>query len=162
TLRTLITRARLSILFLAGIISLLLFLVGELAQDGALLGVSKATWQNVTGGVFAAFLFYLVQWMVELVRDTETTRKEEVFRHFFEVQGIHTVFTSRGAADVKERYTETITNAKKRVWAVGMTNRHFATQHATALAKLLSSHPIEIVVVFWDPAAVLSSPTHPT
>ena len=73
-------------------------------------------------------------------------------------QGLKNIFTQRGSENAVKTYADLIRNADKRVWAIGMTNRHFLRQHTHTLLEGLKTKDLDVVISFWNPSATLRVP----
>ncbi|MFG2327032.1 hypothetical protein [Streptomyces sp. NPDC048568] len=159
TLRGLIKRARATAIVLTCLISFLLLLAIQISSSAKILGLSKDTWVNVTGSVFAAALFLFIESAVQAVKGVEESVERSTYREMVEEQGILEVFSQRGDDRVLTLYEQLISGAERRVWAIGMTNGHFVHQHLEEICARLRRRPLDVVISFWDPDSVVSGPT---
>lgn len=134
----------------------LLFLAATASGDQATLvvGFSKATWAAVAGSVFAASLFLSVQSIIDAIKEAAPTLYKKFYDSMVHDIGLKGIYEVRGSK-TNEIYKSLITKAEKRIWAIGMTNRHFIDNHQSAIVHLICNKPIEVIVAFWDPGAKL-------
>ncbi|MEU1599334.1 hypothetical protein ABZ468_42675 [Streptomyces sp. NPDC005708] len=161
TLRGLIKRARATAIVLTCLISFLLLLVIQLSSSAKILGLSKDTWLNVAGSVFATALFLFIESAVQAVKGVEESVEKNAYREIVEEQGILEVFSQRGDDRVLALYERLISDAESRIWAIGMTNGHFVHQHLQEICARLHRQPLDVVIAFWDPDTTVSRPTAP-
>lgn len=138
------------------VISALIMYVAENAEDTAsFAGLSRASWFNVAGSLLATALFLFIQGLINLVRGAEEAVYKDKYQLFVEQHGLKDLFQQRGSGDAVHLYGRLIESARARVWAAGMTNRHFADQHSERLGDLLRARSVDVVVAFWEPRAFL-------
>jgi len=137
------------------LISFLLFATIDLYTAGAQIGAfSKESWRSVAGSVLAAAILLIVQELTQLVKGAEDTVYKNIYHDFVENHGLMAIFPQRGDVAAVEAYKISIGQAHLRIWAFGMTNRHFLEQHTEAVIKRLSTvDDIDIRVIFWNPSA---------
>ncbi|NUQ77827.1 MAG: hypothetical protein HUU21_30190 [Polyangiaceae bacterium] len=138
-----------------GVFSLILFIAAEVSPTEGTWGISKASWLSVCGGVFASFLFLCIQSMLSALKATNRDMYKAAFNELVEKHGIKTVFSQRGSDDVITLYRKLLSSPRRRIWAIGMTNKHFVDQHLESLVHVLTSYQIDLVIAFWDPSTTL-------
>lgn len=155
TLRKLINKSNLIVLILTGIISYLIFCLGEYSQDFSFLSIPKATWVAVTASVLASTLFFCIQSVINYLRDGKDDTYKYVYEKMVDGFGVKEIYDQRGSTDIQEQYKSRIAASTRRVWAFGMTNRHFVDQHFEKLEDLLVNRDVDVLISFWNPAAYL-------
>jgi hypothetical protein len=155
--RQAIERMRMAAMLLTFVVSLLLLLLTDVSPTETVLNVSKAAMLGVSGSFFAASLFLLLQSLIDAVAGA----KEDVYKRYYEAvadrYGVKALFSQRGGDDVISLYSRLIASARSRIWAVGMTNRHFLLQHEEPIIEALRSHRIDVRISFWDPDATIQA-----
>jgi len=158
SLRFLINRSNIVLLIVTALISFLVFKLAELSgQQGTFLALSKASWLSVTASMFAATLFLFLQSFMNLINSAEDNIYRIKYDEFVEKFKLKQIFPQRGSTDILDIYKTLTGNAEKRIWAIGMTNRHFMTQHRENMTKALRDKPIDIIIAFWNPTTSLNS-----
>lgn len=134
------------------IITLLVFYIVEKHGAGNYFwGISIKSWSAVFGSLLAASAFLLVQFIIRLAKETKETVHDEQYKHICEKQGVKTIYEQRGSSEIVRLYKSLIEKSTKRVWAIGMTNRHFCNQHFDIILPKLKSKEFDCIISFWDP-----------
>jgi hypothetical protein len=141
---------------MTGAFSLLLLMLSENSSVAGTWGISKATWLSVCGSVFASFLFLCIQSALSALRGANSDVYRLAYDDLVEKHGVKTVFSQRGSEEVKALYKKLLTSPRRRIWAIGMTNKHFVEQHMSAVVSTLKTHEIDAIIAFWDPATTLA------
>lgn len=136
-----------------GIITYLLLANSE--QD-SYFGLTQTAWFSVCGSVFASFLFLLLQILTALFKDSTAKSFEAIYDDLVVTKGLCAVHFQRGSEELIKEYHENLQSASKRIYAIGITNRHFVNQHLSSLTETLSSRKIDVIVAFWDPDTEIS------
>ncbi|WP_437304472.1 hypothetical protein [Sorangium sp. So ce388] len=140
----------------SGAFSLIIFVAAEISPERGVWGISKASWLSVCGGVFASFLFLCIQSALIALSTTNRDVYRAAFDDLVEKHGVKAVFSQRGSDDIKALYKKLLAAPHHRVWAIGMTNKHFVEQHLASLVDTLRKYEIDLVIAFWDPATTLT------
>jgi hypothetical protein len=122
-----------------------------------LINKSKNSWLSVTASMFAATLFLFLQSFMNLINSTEDNLYKLKYEEFVETFKLKEIFPQRGSIDIVNLYQKLTKKAEKRIWAIGMTNRHFIDQHKDSITKALQNHNIDIVIAFWNPTSTIES-----
>jgi hypothetical protein len=142
---------RIAAMFLTFIVSLLFLFLAEWSSNNGTFNVSKVTLQGVSGSVFAAALFLVLQSVIDALSEAKREVYSTYYKDVADKHGIKELFSQRGGDDVVGQYRHVISRAKNRIWAVGMTNRHFLLQNQDAILDRVSSHKVDVRISFWDP-----------
>lgn len=154
-LRKALERMRFAAMVMTFVVSFLLLVLADLSADDGTLNVSKAALLGVSGSIFAASAFLFLQSLVDAISGTAENVYHTYYRDLADRCGLKSLFSQRGGDDVISLYSSLISRARSRVWAVGMTNRHFLLQHKDALIEVLRSHQVDVRISFWDPTAAI-------
>jgi len=146
-------------IFITLVIAWLFLAITESAQQTAVFaGFSKTTWAAVGGSLFAASLFLTVQSFIDAIKKAEA----DTYRDFYEDLaldfGVKSIYEHRGTSATNMTYRTLMEGATHRIWAIGMTNRHFIKEHASLIVEKLRNKPIDVIVAFWHPDAKLQLP----
>lgn len=155
TLRKIINKSNLMVLVLTGIISYLIFCLGEYSREFSFLSIPKATWVAVTASVLASTLFFCIQSLINYLRDGEICTYKHFYERIIDGFGVKEIYDQRGCSEIKEVYKLQISESTKRIWAFGMTNRHFVDQHFNKIIELITSKDIDVLITYWNPSAYL-------
>jgi hypothetical protein len=121
------------------------------------MGVSKAGVLAVLGSSLASVLFFIFHGLLSAIQETPRTVGEQFTQRVRDHFGIVDVFQQRGGEVATEQYRSLLKTAKRRVWAIGITNRRFLQNHYRFLPDVLRrSKDMDIRVVFGDPGVVLT------
>lgn len=160
SLKFLLRKSKIASMFLTCGISFFI-LLAVVGRKEPILGVPKESSLAVAGSLLAAALFLIIQWIISLVETAQSGLYEAKYAELVDKHGLKDVYAQRGGQEAVEAYRSLIRAASCRVWAVGMTNRHFIAQHVDSILKLLSEKSdVQVVIAFWDPRAKLLTPTH--
>jgi len=167
SLRGLITFSSFAIVLLMTIFSVFVLVYAEsLAADpqrmnDKILWLSKAAWLGICGSIFASTVFWGVQGIIALFSKAKRDTYELTYKLLVEDIGLNTVYMLKGGDQACEEYKKAIARARKRIWAVGMSNRNFSRQHVGTILDLLKRNPtLDVVIAFWNPDAYLSIETY--
>ena len=162
SIRGLITFSSFAIVLLMTIFSVFILVYAEsLAADpqrlnDKILWLSKAAWLGICGSIFASTVFWGVQAIIALFSKAKRDTYELTYRSLVEDIGLNTVYMLKGGDQACEEYRKAIGRARKRIWAVGMSNRNFSRQHIGTILDLLKRNPsLDVVIAFWNPDAYL-------
>jgi hypothetical protein len=149
-----IKRAPWGSVILLGIISVLtLYLADQMDDKGIFLLLSKGAWQAVTSGLVASFAFAVLQTLGGIVKSTNDQSIAAMFNDLTEKHGVLAAFNQRGSGDATERYRTLLKKENcRRIWAWGMTNKHFVEQHIDSIVEILNNNQsADVVIAFWSP-----------
>ena len=105
---------------------------GQAAKD-VFLSISKGTWLSVAGSLLASALFLFLHNVLAMLQEARSQVPEQYFARVHDSFGLKEVYRQRGGDEIRQLYLQLLGNAKRRVWAVGMTNNSFLEQHASLL-----------------------------
>lgn len=114
----------------------------------SLFALEKASVLTITGSILASGLFFTLYTLISIVRRSEG----DALRSYWEM--MHDGCGVKGWLDVRGSpltYEKCIGRAKTRVWAIGMTNLSFFSNHNERIKDLLESRQVDVRVAFWDP-----------
>lgn len=155
-----IDRASIFVIILTALLSYLLFLIVELTSPSeTFLSISRQSWHAIVGSILAASLFLCIHSLIGLLRTARTDVHSTFYKNIAEDFGLLSIFAQRGQDDAQAIYATLLKGAHNRVWAFGITNKHFLQQHSSTLVDLMRHRQIDIVISFWDPLATLSVST---
>jgi hypothetical protein len=150
-------KSKISSIFLTAIIAFFVFLVIERDHAQSIWGVSRDSWQSVATSILAAAIFLFIQWIITLLQETEPILYKNSWNEFVNTFGLKKIYNQRGSREIQKLYSKLIQNAKYRIWAFGMTNKHFVHQHKDQVLKKLLKQNIDVVIGFWDPNTVITN-----
>lgn len=150
TLKIMIDKSEIIIGLSVFIIALLVFYIIE-NKTTDFWGISIKSWSAVFGSLLAASAFLLVQFVIRITKKTKRNVSEEQYEHLCEEQGVKTVYEQRGSTEIIDLYKSLIEKSTRRIWAIGMTNRHFCDQHFNVILPKVKSKGFECIISFWDP-----------
>jgi hypothetical protein len=160
SLKTIISKQKIIISSLLIVMSmLLLYLAEKTTVDQKFLYLSQNTWLTVTGSILAAAIFNICELIISTLQKAENNIYKNFYSDFVGMYCMKKIFTQRGSPEIIQLYAELIRKAQKRIWAFGMTNRHFLDQNIDAILELLNEREIEIVISFWNPTVFLENGT---
>jgi hypothetical protein len=120
-------------------------------------GLSKAAWLGVSGSIFASAVFWLVQGTMYLFSEAKKDTYEETYTRVVQECGLTTIFGRKGGDQATKEYKRAIKEARERIWAIGMSNKHFTLQHMDTILDLIKRESsLEVVIAFWNPDAYLT------
>lgn len=109
-------------------------------------------WVGVLGSIAASGIFFTV---VELLRWPFDEAVGNAFRrvkYFEQSLGISHVFKQKGDSEAKTDYKKAIAEAKRRVWAFGVSNGEFVNDNFDAIVSAKKRHPkLDVQICFVDP-----------
>lgn len=162
SIRGLITFSSFATVLLMTIFSIFILIYAEnLASNPQslnekILWLSKAAWLGICGSIFASAVFWGVQAVMALFNRAKRDTYEQTYRTLVEEFGLNTIYKLKGGNDALHEYKRVVENAKRRIWAVGMSNRNFSRQHMGKILDLLKRNPsVDVVIAFWNPNAYL-------
>lgn len=155
--KTMLDKSKISSIFLTAIIAFFVFLVIERDHAQSIWGVSRDSWQSVATSILAAAIFLFIQWIITLLQETEPILYKNSWNEFVNTFGLKKIYNQRGSREIQKLYSKLIQNAKYRIWAFGMTNKHFVHQHKDQVLKKLLKQNIDVVIGFWDPNTVITN-----
>ena len=62
----------------------------------------------------------------------------------------------RGSTEIVSFYRRVVATARTRIWAIGMTNKHFVEQHLDTVLEVVESRSVDFVLAFWDPESLVT------
>lgn len=131
------------------------YLEGQTAAS-KILTVSKESWLSIAGSLVASAAFLFIHNVLTLLQQAKTQVPMDYYEVIHNGFGIKWIYSQRGGSDIQELYRKLISNAKERVWAIGMTNNSFLAQHEDlVLSKCKTLSGFEMRLVFWNPATKL-------
>lgn len=154
-LRIVIRNSKVAVIVTTAIISTLIFQIGEFSEYAAFLFIPKNTWTAVTGSVLASTIFLCIQWLISKLQEAEKDTYLFSYERLVDLNGIKDIHSQRGNPEILALYRKCVENAERRIWAIGMTNRHFKNQHYSNALVLAQKSKIDIKIAFWHPSVSL-------
>lgn len=151
----LISRARITAWLCIGIIVTLLYFWGNSVASTTYFGMSAETIRVISLSVMSCFVFFSIQSMVDKLGSATDDIYKEFYSELGNTHGIVRVHTQRGGDGTNAIYSEYLSRARRRVWAVGMTNRRVISKHGQTICRLLKTHDITVKIAFLDPRSSL-------
>lgn len=158
SLRRLITFSSFATVLLMTIFSIFILVYTENlasnpeALNDKVLWLSRAAWLGICGSIFASAVFWGVQALIALFNRAKRDTYEQTYKELVEECGLNTIYTLKGGDEACQEYKRLIEGAKKRIWAVGMSNRNFSRQHLGTILELVKRNSsMEVVIAFWNP-----------
>lgn len=140
-LELLITYENVILTILLVLITIILALVNIQPDTFKVASFKKETIISILSSIIASFIFFLLYELISSIRKS----KVKLFEDF----GLKNIFHQR--LDAQYLYAESIKNSKERIWAIGMTNNKFITQHSDLLnERLRKSKNLTVKIIFWN------------
>ena len=124
----------------------------ETSPDYTVLGVPIDAWIGTLGSISASGIFFSVSEALRWTFDANVSRNYERLHFYEHVVGIRDYFSQKGSDDAREDYRKAIAAARHRVWAFGISNGEFITEHLAGLiAKKKRTPAFDVCICFVDP-----------
>lgn len=134
----------------------ILFIDGA-RQDWHFVGISKETMLRLAGSLLSSALFLTLVQLLSALKHMPNSVEGEYFKRMHDHFGIKEVFEQRGGHDALESYERSLKTVRRRLWAIGLTNKRFMSSHfEVVLEALRRSADMDIKLVFADPRMMLS------
>ena len=133
--------------------------VSRVAADphDVLLGVPTNVWIGTLGSISASGLFFTVSETLRWFFEKTVTYNYERLRFYEETVGIREYFSQKGADDANKDYRSAIASATRRVWAFGISNGEFLTEHLQEIINNKKRQPsLDVCICFVDPCTTVT------
>lgn len=142
------------LIFLFGL--LLVVFLDRTPDDHTSSSIRHDTFVGIAGSFFASTAFLLAFNLIEAIRRAPPTEEKQYHDRLSRDFGIDTAFEQRGSEIVSNEYQQLAVAARKRIWALGISNRAFLARNTEALLTSLS-HPskVDIRIGFADATSTL-------
>lgn len=139
--------------------------VFALSQDPThqVMGIPTSIWIGTLGSISASGIFFTISEGLRWLFDSTVSRNYSRLRFYEETVGIKNFFSQKGSEDANSDYGKAIASAKHRVWAFGISNGEFITEHLDKLISKKKKQPaLDVCISFIDPetSIVLSAPNN--
>jgi len=132
-----------------GIFFLLTVLLKKIPEGNEILGLSKAIWIAISGSVLASAIFTILFGSINYFIAAKEKMEEDYFKKYHNEFGIKTIYSQRGNEEVCKEYSDLLSKAKSRIWAIGIDNSNFYNDHIGILKyKFQTETLIDILVCF--------------
>jgi|GEM_PF-5725721 len=151
TYKKLIDRSQIAAIIFTCVITFMLFLLIEKDKSEIIYGISRTSWMAIITSLLAAAIFLIIQWLVSLFEKVKPLIFQDTWHELVEKYGLKKIYSQRGSSEIVKQYDELIKNARNRIWAFGMTNKHFVEQHKSTITNLIKKKGVDVVIAFWNP-----------
>lgn len=156
SLRTVVHSSSVIILLLTLAMSYFMLTIAQLAADnGSFLTISKISWLSVTGSVLASTIFLVIQSLTNAIKEGRDSTYKVSYISLVDQFGIKDVYQQRGSEAIRIKYKSLMSGCRDKMYAVGMSNRHFLEQHTDKILEALQKHSVDIVIAFWNPTSTM-------
>lgn len=127
--------------------------------DHSILGVPTTIWIGTLGSISASGIFFTVSEGLRWMFDAAVTRNYDRLRFYEDTLGIKECFDQKGSEDANRDYGHAISSAKYRVWAFGISNGEFVSEHLKGLIEKKQRSPsLDVCLCFIDPLTTITLP----
>lgn len=123
----------------------------------SVLGVPTAVWIGTLGSISASGIFFTASEGLRWLFDSSVARNYERLRFYEDTVGIKEYFGQKGSEDANRDYGQAISAAKYRVWAFGISNGEFISEHLDGLISKKKRTPsLDVCICFVDPSTTIT------
>lgn len=125
-----------------------------LSEDAThqVLGIPTSIWIGTLGSISASGIFFTISESLRWLFDSTVSRNYQRLRFYEEIVGIKDFFSQKGSESANIDYGQALASAKHRVWAFGISNGEFITEHLDNLiAKKKRQPALDVCISFVDP-----------
>ncbi|GJL66422.1 MAG: hypothetical protein NPIRA05_13930 [Nitrospirales bacterium] len=116
------------------------------------LGIPTSIWIGTLGSISASGIFFTISEGLRWLFDSTVSRNYQRLRFYEETVGIKDFFSQKGSEDANSDYGKAIASAKHRVWAFGISNGEFISEHLDKLISKKKRQPaLDVCISFVDP-----------
>ncbi|WP_299934577.1 hypothetical protein [uncultured Pelagimonas sp.] len=134
----------------------------SLTPGSSWLGMPASTWIGILSSLSASGIFFAVAEFLRFIFDKTASRNFEKLQFYERTLGIKECFSQKGSDEANRDYGQAIASAKYRVWAFGISNGEFLTQHLDDLISKKKKKPaLDVCICFVDPDARISIEANP-
>lgn len=145
----------LALIAVAGLVAAcFLFVLTRQPPDWTLLTLSREVWIAIVTSFAASALFAFIAAISAAMALSSPTREDSFFLELHDELGIISGRSHR--VDYLQQYQDLIRRARRRIWALGITNKAFLNTHRTELLQK-ATEKIDVVIMFLDPDAKLTA-----
>lgn len=133
--------------------------VNSLSQDTnhSALGIPTSVWIGTLGSLSASGVFFSLSETLRWMFDETVSRNHQRLKFYEDTLGIKDCFSQKGSDAANLDYGKAIASAKHRVWAFGISNGEFLSEHLPGLiAKKKRIPALDICICFIDPKTTIS------
>lgn len=137
----------------------LLIIVGiqDTEDNSRIWNFEKAVALSIMVSIAASAIFFFIVEFFRFLFDRALSKELQKLKMLEETHGIEKIYLSKSEPEVINDYKSTISNAKKRIWALGLSNNQFVEQHLASIKDRMHKHnDLDVRVVFFDPDARVS------
>ncbi|GAA6136506.1 hypothetical protein NBRC116583_02530 [Arenicella sp. 4NH20-0111] len=117
-----------------------------------ILGIPTNIWIGTLGSISASGIFFTVSEALRWVFDHKISENYNRLKFYEEKVGITDFFNQKGSDQANSDYSSAIAKAKHRVWAFGISNGEFLSEHLELLITKKKRTPkLDICICFVDP-----------
>jgi hypothetical protein len=126
-------------------------------QGWRFVGIPKETMLRLAGSLLSSALFLTLVQLLSALKNMPNSVEAEYFKRMHDHFGIKEVFEQRGGQGALDCYERSLRTVRRRIWAIGMTNKRFMSSHFEVVQEALRrSADMDIRLVFADPRMNLS------
>lgn len=115
-------------------------------------GIPISVWIGTLGSISASGIFFTVSETLRWFFDAAVSRNYKRLLFYKDTLGIKDCFSQKGSENARQDYGSAIAAARYRVWAFGISNGEFLSEHlATLISKKQSTPALDICICFIDP-----------
>tara|TARA_R100000789_G_scaffold100604_1_gene112059 strand:- start:2123 stop:2953 length:831 start_codon:yes stop_codon:yes gene_type:complete len=132
-----------------------------LSEDSAhqVMGIPTSIWIGTLGSISASGIFFTISEALRWLFDSTVSRNYQRLRFYEETVGIKEFFSQKGSENANSDYGKAISSAKHRVWAFGISNGEFLTEHLDRLISKKKRQPaLDVCISFVDPDTKITLP----
>lgn len=125
-----------------------------LSEDSThqVMGIPTSIWIGTLGSISASGIFFTISEALRWLFDSTVSRNYQRLRFYEETVGIKDFFSQKGGESANSDYRQAIASAKHRVWAFGISNGEFLTEHFDKLIEKKKRQPaLDVCISFVDP-----------
>lgn len=141
-----------AIVILAGSAYIAILFIDGTRPDWRFAGISRDTMTRLAGSLLSSAIFLTFTQLLLSLKGVSSSAEADYFQRVHDYFGVKEVFDQRGGVDALASYEKHIRAAKRRLWAIGMTNQRFLSSHfRSVLEAARRSADIDIRIAFADP-----------
>lgn len=130
-----------------------------------ILGIPTSVWIGTLGSISASGIFFTVSETLRWLFEATVSRNYQRLRFYESTVGIRDYFSQKGSNKANRDYGHAIADARHRVWAFGISNGEFLSEHLAGLiAKKRRAPALDVCICFIDPETkiVITQPSGTT
>ena len=115
-------------------------------------GIPTSIWIGILGSISASGIFFTISETLRWIFESTVSRNYKRLRFYEDTVGIKEFYSQKGSEKANKDYKRAIAAARHRVWAFGISNGEFISEHLAGLIDRKKRFPqLDICICFVDP-----------